>query len=46
VCSSDLTVIQTIGKATKYQYEFKTKQALQLDTSPDVFDKIINFTDK
>jgi hypothetical protein len=40
------TVIQTIGKATKYQYEFKTKQALQLDTSPDVFDKIINFTDK
>jgi len=40
------TVIQTIGKATKYQYECKTDEALRLDTSPDVFDKIINFTDK
>ena len=40
------TVIQTIGKATKYQYECKTDEALRLDTAPDVFDKIINFTDK
>lgn len=40
------TVIQTIGKATKYQYECKTEEALRLDTAPDLFDKIINFTDK
>ena len=40
------TVIQTIGKATKYQYEFKTEEALKLDTAPDLFEKIINFTDK
>ena len=40
------TVIQTIGKATKYQYECKTKEGLELDTAPDLFEKIINFTDK
>ena len=40
------TVIQTIGKATKYQYECKTEEALKLDTAPDLFEKIINFTDK
>ena len=40
------TVIQTIGKATKYQYECKTDEALRLDTAPDLFEKIINFTDK
>ena len=40
------TVIQTIGKATKYQYECKTEEALKLDTAPDLFEEIINFTDK
>ena len=40
------TVIQTIGKATKYQYECKTEEGLELDTAPDLFEKIINFTDK
>ena len=40
------TVIQTIGKATKYQYECKTEESLKLDTAPDLFEKIINFTDK
>ena len=40
------TVIQTIGKATKYQYEYKTPQGLALDTAPDLFEEIINFTDK
>jgi|TARA_B100001094_G_scaffold169797_1_gene164217 hypothetical protein len=39
------TVIQTIGKATKYQYEFKSKKSLELDTAPDL-NNIINFVDK
>ncbi len=40
------TVIQTIGKATKYQYECKTKEELALDTAPDLFEEIINFVDE
>ena len=39
------TVIQTIGKAVKYQYQHKTEQALKLDTAPDL-NEIINFVDK
>jgi hypothetical protein len=39
------TVIQTIGKATKYQYQHKTEKALKLDTAPDL-NEIINFVDK
>ena len=39
------TVIQTIGKATRYQYQYKSKKALELDTAPDL-NNIINFIDK
>ncbi len=39
------TVIQTIGKATKYQYEYKSEEVWKLNTAPSL-DKIVNFVDK
>ena len=39
------TVIQTIGKATKYQYEHKSEEVWKLNTAPNL-NEIVNFVDK